>query len=460
MKFRIKLAICITVLLSLSFGVGGSLMLTVSFNASLEDKRESLLDSCRSMMSTLLLLDSMSGESASVDAARQLAAGNSELYAMRLSRREEALFETERSALLRSSLFDVEPQQCKTQLFSADGAHYYQISARADSGGSLSLSCLYDISALYEARARQLRVYRITFICVTAAGLLVAWGVSMLLTQQLEQLSRAARRIASGELSARASISSADEIGRLAADFDAMAQRLQSNYHALEDAIERREEFVGSFAHEMKTPMTSIIGYADMLRGQELSPEERREAAGYIFSEGKRLENLSFKLLDLMMLRKGELSLSKASPKAIVTAIVHAMQPIMKKQDIVFQCRCEEGYCLMDADLVRSLVINLVDNARKALDGGGNIFILSSMSESGCVLEIVDNGRGIPEESLNKLTEVFYRVDKSRSRAQGGVGLGLALCAQIAALHGGSIGFKSAIGKGTRVTVTLNGGRT
>ena len=123
------------------------------------------------------------------------------------------------------------------------------------------------------------------------------------------------------------------------------------------------------------------------------------------------------------------------------------------------RCKCQNGRCLLDADLVRSLLVNLMDNARKAMENGGSIMLMVRMTDEGCELKVYDNGRGIPPQALEHLTEAFYRVDKSRSRAQGGVGLGLALCREIVTLHNGTMEFTSTLGKGTCVTVELKGGR-
>ena len=111
----------------------------------------------------------------------------------------------------------------------------------------------------------------------------------------------------------------------------------------------------------------------------------------------------------------------------------------------------------MEPELVKSLVLNLLDNGRKALDGGGTLALSLGPTAEGCLIQVLDNGRGIPKEEIQRLTEAFYRVDKSRSRAQGGAGLGLALCKQIVELHNGSIHFDSKPGAGTQVTVTLYG---
>ncbi|WP_270298026.1 sensor histidine kinase [Eggerthella sinensis] len=121
--------------------------------------------------------------------------------------------------------------------------------------------------------------------------------------------------------------------------------------------------------------------------------------------------------------------------------------------------RCEEGTCLLEADLVRSLLLNLIENARKALEGPGTVLVTCTMQPGGCRIEVDDNGKGIPSASLRQVTDAFYRVDAARSRAEGGAGLGLALCAKIAELHGGSLRVESKAGRGTRVIVELRGGR-
>ncbi len=462
MRFRSKLVIVITLMLSLSFGVGGSLLISSSFRSSLEAEQSSLLRSFNSLLSAVLLLNddrlserymsSVCSQNTSLTAAELVTVGRFDTA---------VVFTNDRNHLLRSNNDNGSPGNCVGRILTNDKCNYYIISGSVDTPiGVVKLRCAYDITGLYEARRTQLGIFRIIFIIVVLLGLTAAFFVSTLLTCRLGQLSDAVRRIASGELSARASFRSSDEVGALAADIDLMAERLEHSYHELSSAMHRQEDFIGSFAHEMKTPMTSIIGYADMLRSQELEPSERREAAGYIFSEGKRLENLSFKLLDLLLLRKGEITLTPCSPRKIITDVVHTLQPVMKKQDIVLQCRCEQGNCMMDTDLIKSLLFNIIDNSRKAFDSGGNIFIISEMTADGCTINVIDNGRGIPQESIDRLTEAFYRVDKSRSRTQGGVGLGLALCAEIANRHNGTISFKSTVGNGTRVTITLKGGRT
>lgn len=195
------------------------------------------------------------------------------------------------------------------------------------------------------------------------------------------------------------------------------------------------------------------------LRSQVLTPDEQMDAANYIFSEGKRLEALGLKLLDMLSLDQSKLQLVPASPADLVAGLLEHLKRLYAQKGIALQYRTEEGACFLEPDLFKTLLVNLMDNARKALDSGGNIYVWQEMLPDGCRVRVLDNGRGIPPEALAHLTEAFYRVDKSRSRAQGGAGLGLSLCNEIVQLHGGTMQFESRVGNGTVVTVELKGGR-
>ena len=461
MKFRLRMMLCIVMLLALVFGAGGSMLISVSFRESLASEQMGAVRSHRMIGSTMVLANSISaqtGYSDLVDTLRQLdSQGDAPWVGLRLTDGEETLYRSGNLPFETSAAS--EPGQSYIRLFTNDGLGLLQVSGLLQVNGEyLSLDASYNVSHLYSIRQTQMEIYYRLLAAVVGLGALLSWGLSAYLTRPLYQLSRVTRQIANGNLSSRANIHSGDEFELLAEDFNRMTDRVEENIAQLQDAMRRQEEFMGSFAHEMKTPMTSIIGYADLLRGQGLAPADQQQAANYIFSEGRRLESLSLKLLDLLVLRKRDFALSEGSPEAIIRGLVQVLRPSMAERDIVLQCRCEPGRCRMEPDLVKSLIINLVDNARKAMDGAGNIYVLSEMTDTGCRIQVVDNGRGMPQKELSRVTEAFYRVDKSRSRAQGGVGLGLALCQEIVGLHDGTMEFQSAEGKGTIVTVYLNGG--
>lgn len=465
MKFRVKTALCITMLLALAFALGGSMLISASFRSTLENEKVTALQSYKLVQSALYIANSISKQTDYEDVAStltQLDTQGSALWSgIKLSDREKDIYSSGIMPFSSSaSTSEYDGATCYTRLSYDGSRNYLQISGIVNvNSESLYLDMSYDITSIYTIRDTQISIYQKMLVAVIVIGAVMSWIISWLLTRPLNHLSRVSRKIANGELSARANIHSGDEFQQLADDFNNMTDQLEANIEELKNTMRNQEEFMGSFAHELKTPMTSIIGYADLLRSRSLSEEEQQEAANYIFSESRRLESLSLKLLDLLVLKKQDFELLRVSPAVLISGIVRILKPVMAKSRIVLQCKCQEGYCMMEPDLVKSLIINLIDNSRKAIEGSGNIYLMSTMTETGCKIQMVDNGRGIPQDELSRITEAFYRVDKSRSRAQGGVGLGLALCDAIAKLHGGDIKFESTVGKGTIITVQLNGGR-
>ena len=330
---------------------------------------------------------------------------------------------------------------------------------RSDLLGGLVMVTTFDVTEIFAARNRSLQRFFLLEAAVVAGAAVVVWLVSRRLTHPLTVLTAASARIAAGDYALRTRMHTGDELEILSQGFDQMAGAVQDKVEALELSVQQRDDFVGAFTHELKTPMTGIIGYADLLRSQVLTPDEQMDAANYIFSEGKRLEALGLKLLDMLSLDQSKLQLVPASPADLVAGLLEHLKRVYAQKGIALQYRTAEGTCFLEPDLFKTLLVNLMDNARKALDNGGYIYVWQEMLPDGCRVRVLDNGRGIPPEALTHLTEAFYRVDKSRSRAQGGAGLGLSLCNEIVQLHGGTMQFESRVGNGTVVTVELKGGR-
>ena len=326
-----------------------------------------------------------------------------------------------------------------------------------------------DVSGLYEERKEQLySFYSMMSIFVIVIGLL-SFLVARILLKPISLLSETTRKIADGELDHRVPVRSEDELGQLSRDFNVMADSLEQKIEELKVAAIRQEEFMGSFAHEMKTPMTSIIGYADLLRSMELKPEKVRENADYIFKEGKRLENLSVKMMDFIVLGKENLDLKKVSVKNLFERLKNEMAPIFQKENIIFECDWENEVLFVEEDLIITVCLNLLDNGRKAVlrrwqdvqlsdEGKGCLKLKGYQEKDRYCISVIDNGTGIPEDELTRITDAFYMVDKSRARAMGGAGLGLSICDKIIQLHGGELRIESQVGKGTTMTILLRGG--
>lgn len=258
---------------------------------------------------------------------------------------------------------------------------------------------------------------------------------------------------AAGDYALRTRMHTGDELEILSQGFDQMAGAVQDKVEALELSVQQRDDFVGAFTHELKTPMTGIIGYADLLRSMQPDPEEQREAAGAIFHEAQRLEALSGKLLQLMGLGEHAPQLVPVQLDSVFAEAHRAVAPALNGCILTMQ---SNGLTVQgDADLLCDLVINLVTNAAKASTPGSAIAVCAEQADGSIRLTVQDHGQGIPADKLARVVEPFYMVDKSRSRRQGGSGLGLALCSRIAQAHGGTLAMESELGKGTTVTVTL-----
>lgn len=444
MKFRTKMTVCMIWLLALAYGVGGSLLIGMNFQNSLEKEKGAARQSCQMLVNTLVLVNDYNRIGSCVE---QLGVSGTNWSGIMVISQGDVLYQQgEVTQISEASL----QMSGKTLLLSC--------TIRSNLP-DIEVTAAFDLTPIYEQRDGQLTIYRWTFGIVILVGSLISLVLCSWLTVPLQSVTRAAKLIGSSRTSRRIYVHSRDEVGMLAEEFNNMADRVEESLDGMKAAMERQEEFMGSFAHELKTPMTSIIGYADLLRSQSLPEEDRRAAANYIFSEGKRLENLSLKLLELLVMEREKLPMRLCSPRRIIEGLVKEYRPIYAKQGIVLACSCQAGNCRLEPDLFRSLLYNLVDNSRKALDGAGHIQIHLVLTDVGCRLEVRDDGRGMPPEVLNRLTEAFYRVDKSRSRAQGGAGLGLALCQRIVVLHRGSISFASREGEGTCVRVEITTGR-
>ena len=462
MSYRLKLILTISVLIALTFSVGGTILISVSFRNSLEAETQTALNDFQGIQNTLYLLNSM-GSQTGFDNLREALNGMAEQkvghwQALSLKAGDHTIYQSRGELLAGYVLPALSTSQCSYIRLDDDyGQGLLTQSTIAAGTEKLVLTARFDFSHLYRTRQEQNRIYLTAYTAVVTVGILAAVVLSFTMTRRLRRLTVAVRKIAGGDLTTRSRIGSPDEFGQLSRDFDSMADKLQETLSRMESDMLRQENFMGAFAHELKTPMTAIIGFADLLRQGNLDENTRMTAANYIFTEGRRLEKLSFKLLDLIVLKKDSIVMKRVWLNRYLDEIERALSPSLRDKGIRLVCRAEQAKAVLEPDLVKSLLYNLIDNASKAMDSGGIIGVKATAIPGGCQFYVADNGRGMEEKELARITEAFYRVDKSRSRAQGGAGLGLALCKQIVELHNGSIHFDSKPGAGTQVTVTLYG---
>lgn len=312
-----------------------------------------------------------------------------------------------------------------------------------------------DISELFTSRSEMYARYQtaMLFVCLTAGGLILL--VIFAVMKNVKKLSTAVRSFAGGQYGVRAQVKSHDEIGALAADFNWMADAMSVQMEKLQSEVERQEEFTSAFAHELKTPLTSIIGYADTLRQMELSREETDMCANYIYHQGKRLQSLSYKLLELMMAGRQDFQQKEIPVQEFLQEVGAAVAPALEEKGILLEIQAQKGVIYGDRELLSTVFINFIDNARKASESGQHIWVKGFVNGAGYIITVEDEGRGIPQESLSRITEAFYMADKSRARKEGGAGLGLALCRKILEVHRALWKIESEQGRGTTITVCL-----
>ena len=235
-----------------------------------------------------------------------------------------------------------------------------------------------------------------------------------------------------------------------------MADAVEKNVADLERVAEERKTFIANLAHEMKTPLTSIMGFADILRVKRVVPdEERREYANVIVEETKHLRSLSGKLMELISVGGTQPEYQETSLRELLQEVGVSLQPVLAGRGVTLTWSAPEAMISVDRELFKSLLYNLVDNGAKASQPGQAVTIEAGYREDRLYISVTDRGIGIPPNELKRITEPFYMVDKARTRKAGGAGLGLALCQEIAKLHHATLTIESTLGEGTCVTVIM-----
>jgi two-component system phosphate regulon sensor histidine kinase PhoR len=287
---------------------------------------------------------------------------------------------------------------------------------------------------------------------ISIAGIAVGVVLIALLVrhsmQPLGQLGKTAKRIASGNYAERACVASRDEVGELAGDFNAMAAAVEGRIAELTETAERQRLFIGGVTHEFKTPLTTMILNADTLQNACMDEEETKTSVAFIQRQCQWLERLTQKLLKLITL-KGLITKECVDLTHLFACVRESMAETLAQRGTPLIVDCGMKSLAMDADLMQSVLINLVDNASKA-SKPGQVVRISARDNT---IEVADCGCGIPESELARITEPFYMVDRSRSKKDGGSGLGLALVKEIVAAHGADLRIESKFGGGTTVRI-------
>jgi len=305
-----------------------------------------------------------------------------------------------------------------------------------------------DRSELYDEFHRIRRLTGLTFLLSSILGTIIILIVVRSIVKPIKRLSTASKEVAKGNFDIEVKVKSSDEIGELTSDFNLMTKELKNI-----DFM--RKDFVSNVSHEFKTPITSIRGFAKLIRAGELSKEQMDEYSEIIVDESERLSLLSSNLLklselDSKMIREQAkiFSLDEQIRKTILI-----LEGQWSKKEIEFDIELEETKIMGDEHLIQEVWLNLIQNAIKFSNEKGIIKIGLYKHVDMAKVEILDNGIGIADEDKEHIFDRFYKGDKSRSKE--GNGLGLVIVKKIVELSNGEIYFESELGRGSTFVVEL-----
>jgi signal transduction histidine kinase len=356
---------------------------------------------------------------------------------------------------------EMDDDRLSFRIYEKDGRNYiFVCDYVSQSENRMYLITQTDISEVIDTQKNMIDYFQKIYIVILCISFPVIFLLTNAVTAPIKKVGKAARRIAGGEYSERINRKGNDEISELAGDFNLMAEQVEEKITELSDVARQKEDFAANFAHELKTPLTSVIGYADMLYQRNLPREEVKSAAEYILNEGMRLEVLSLKLMDLFVLGKQNFALEEMAVKDIFEDLRLGIEPVCRKFEVRFHMKIENGIIKADYDLFKTMMLNLEDNSIKA--DCKDIWISGKEEKGVYWICVKDNGKGIPPEELGRITEAFYMVDKSRSRKQHGAGLGMALVSKIVEIHRATMKIESDGKTGTEIHIAfpLAGGET
>jgi signal transduction histidine kinase len=288
-------------------------------------------------------------------------------------------------------------------------------------------------------------VWEILLAGALGAGiaLVIARWVARGMTQPLRDMAQAARRMEAGDYSQRVHTDSRDEVGQLAVAFNRMSSELES--------LERlRRDLVANVSHELKTPISALRAHLENLLDGVEHPD--RETLQVMLTQSERLGRLVDELLELSRLESGDVPLEPLVALVLSEISVARSDRRVRLDDAVPQ---DLPPVFADRERVHQVLFNLLDNAVRFTPTGGRVTVTASAHNGSIDVAVVDTGPGIAAEHLPRVFERFYRVDASRSRDDGGTGIGLAIARSVVEAHGGRIWAESEPGKGSTFTFEL-----
>lgn len=298
-----------------------------------------------------------------------------------------------------------------------------------------------------------------TFIIISVILSLLLCVILFFMMQKmfkpLVALNQSVAEISRGNYQQNLKFKGEDEISELAHNIHSMADTIQQQISQLEGENKKKQQLMDNLAHELRTPLTSIYGYAELLQVGRITEEEMYEGLSYIMKESRRLNKMSEEMLSMRLLENEDVQYVELSMQQISAHVRQILAESLSNKGIQLKEKHEQDSYWGEEYLYVVLFRNLLENAIRASKENGVIEWNSRYTQEGYLFEIIDQGIGMEKEEIHKIMDAFYRVDKGRSRAEGGVGLGLSIVDVIVKKLKGKIEFFSEKGQGTKVCVQL-----
>lgn len=429
---RKRIALCMVALVLTLLGPGMALVVSRSFALTMERERARALGEEAAIARALTLETAEGNVGRSTASTLQTRYGSNELTIYLLQNGETITGEALPTVQKLPELLNTE-----TRATLLDGVSERLLIAHA-LDGEITLLTALDVSPVYALRRELLRgAAALGLIGLALAGALAIW-ISGVLTRPLSQLADAAAKLADGDYAAPLPAAKNDEMNALIRAFSRMSAAIDERETALRTQAEERQALIDALAHEMRTPLTAILGGARLLQQSRLSGSQQSELLDTMAREASRLSTMDERLLLLTRLDHEAPAFAPFDSQVMAREALSVFDGVrLEGDDAVF---------VGERELTILLLRNLVVNARRA---GGKEAVRVTLHPDG--FDVTDYGCGMTKEQIARAFEPFYKADKARTRSAGGAGLGLPLCRKIARLHHGKLHMESEIGRGTRV---------
>ena len=429
---RKRIALCMVALVLTLLGPGMALVVSRSFALTMERERARALGEEAAIARALTLETAEGNVGRSTASTLQTRYGSNELTIYLLQNGETITGEALPTVQKLPELLNTE-----TRATLLDGVSERLLIAHA-LDGEITLLTALDVSPVYALRRELLRgAAALGLIGLALAGALAIW-ISGVLTRPLSQLADAAAKLADGDYAAPLPAAKNDEMNALIRAFSRMSAAIDERETALRTQAEERQALIDALAHEMRTPLTAILGGARLLQQSRLSGSQQSELLDTMAREASRLSTMDERLLLLTRLDHEAPAFAQFDSQAMAREALSVYDGVrLEGDDAVF---------VGERELTILLLRNLVVNAQRA---GGKEAVRVTLHPDG--FDVTDDGCGMTKEQIARAFEPFYKADKARTRSAGGAGLGLPLCRKIARLHHGKLHMESEIGRGTRV---------